>query len=188
MPAHRVGGEVDGWCTRCKMVLAHTIVALVGPRIAKARCNTCMGEHAWRSGPPGEGEPVRRRSGDEEPAPKRTVTIPYEEKIAGRDQSQAKPYTVHSVFAVDDLIRHPNFGLGIVTQVKGPQKIEVMFSQDVKVLMHDKDSARPLAHALPRPAEPVPADEPKAANRFPDSNPNPFPDSNPSGRGGPATA
>ena len=30
MATHRVGGEVDASCTRCKMELAHTILAMVG--------------------------------------------------------------------------------------------------------------------------------------------------------------
>jgi hypothetical protein len=39
----RVGGEVDAFCSSCKLVLGHTILAMVGERIAKVRCNTCAG-------------------------------------------------------------------------------------------------------------------------------------------------
>ena len=39
MATHRVGGEVDATCTRCKMELAHTILAMVGPKIIRVRCN-----------------------------------------------------------------------------------------------------------------------------------------------------
>lgn len=45
----RVGGEVDAACTKCKMLLGHTILAMVGSRIARVRCNTCQGEHNFRT-------------------------------------------------------------------------------------------------------------------------------------------
>src|SRR5262245_65118967 len=51
MPTHKVGGEVDAFCTRCKMTLAHTILAMVGQTIARVQCNTCGGQHAYRSAP-----------------------------------------------------------------------------------------------------------------------------------------
>ena len=54
MATHRVGGEVDAFCTRCKMSLAHTILAMVGTRIARVRCNTCGGDHAFRREPGSE--------------------------------------------------------------------------------------------------------------------------------------
>ncbi|MFY0576846.1 hypothetical protein ACN28S_23190 [Cystobacter fuscus] len=47
----KVGGEVDAFCTRCRLTLAHTILAMVGTKIARVRCNTCNGDHAFRSAP-----------------------------------------------------------------------------------------------------------------------------------------
>ena len=55
MATHKVGGEVDAFCTRCKMDLAHTILAMVGTKPVRVRCNTCGGDHAFR-GPPGASE------------------------------------------------------------------------------------------------------------------------------------
>jgi hypothetical protein len=69
-------------------------------------------------------------------------------------------YNVKDVYQVDDLIRHPSFGLGVVAAVRGLQKIEVMFSTDVKVLLQNKAGAPPRI-APPRPAiEEAPAEEP----------------------------
>ena len=48
---HKVGGEVDAFCTRCRLTLAHTILAMVGTKLARVRCNTCNGDHAYRSAP-----------------------------------------------------------------------------------------------------------------------------------------
>jgi hypothetical protein len=48
MATHRVGGEVDASCTRCRMELAHTILAMVGTKVARVRCNTCGSDHVYR--------------------------------------------------------------------------------------------------------------------------------------------
>jgi hypothetical protein len=37
----QVGKNVDSWCTRCKLVLAHTIETVLNGKITKVHCNTC---------------------------------------------------------------------------------------------------------------------------------------------------
>lgn len=44
-----VGRNCDAWCTRCKMDLAHTIVAMVGGTPVQVKCNTCDGIHKYRA-------------------------------------------------------------------------------------------------------------------------------------------
>ena len=52
----KVGGDIDAWCTRCKMDLGHTILAMVGTKAARVRCNTCQGEHNYKA-TSGSGSP-----------------------------------------------------------------------------------------------------------------------------------
>ena len=139
----RVGGETDAYCTRCKMILAHTIVAMEGSRIARVQCNTCKGDHVYRAGP-AEGRSASRASSSASTRPTTIVTT-YDDKISGRELSAAKPYNVTDSYKMDDLVRHPSFGLGIVLAVRGLQKVEVMFPTDVKVLLQNKGSGPPPA-------------------------------------------
>ena len=57
---YTAGDEVDSKCTKCKLILAHTIVAMVGDQIARVKCNTCGGEHAYRP-PPSASEATAKR-------------------------------------------------------------------------------------------------------------------------------
>jgi hypothetical protein len=115
--ALKVGSDIDAQCTKCKMVLGHTILAMVGNKPARVRCNTCGGEHNYRgtqSNPPKKGT--------------------WQPKAVER----AKPVvTTRELFAADDLLEHPTFGLGLVQMVRG-DKIEVAFKADVKTLVHGK--------------------------------------------------
>jgi hypothetical protein len=134
----KVGGEVDSYCTRCELTLAHTVHAVVDGRPAKVECNTCHGVHKWRS-PPG-AKPMRT-VGDR-PAAARSLTpkttISFDELLRARDLASATRYSPKASYRVDQVIEHPTFGLGFVSAVRDATKIEVTFRTDVKVLVQGK--------------------------------------------------
>jgi hypothetical protein len=136
--AQKVGGDIDAWCTRCKMTLGHTILAMVAGRPARVRCNTCQGEHNYRSeagSEPRKGSWEPREVRERREA-KPTVTS-WEALLAGKDLSRARKYSAKEKFAADDVIQHPVFGIGLVQEVRG-DKIQVAFKADVKTLVHGK--------------------------------------------------
>ena len=134
MPAkHKVGGDIDAWCTRCKMNLGHTILAMVGARPARVRCNTCQGEHNFRGAP----EPPRKGSWQPRAVRERPAVTSWEALLAGKDLSRARKYTAREKFAQDEVLQHPVFGIGLVQEVRG-DKIQVAFKADVKTLVHGK--------------------------------------------------
>ena len=154
MPDHRVGGEVDAFCTRCKMTLAHTILAMVGVRIARVRCNTCMGEHAYKSGPPSEPRPRAAGSaGSRSTSRGRATSASFDEQLAGKDTTHSRPYSISDKFSLDQVIDHPTFGRGFVATARA-DKIEVVFRTFVKTLVHARGGA-------PAPARPPPIPQPE---------------------------
>lgn len=50
MVANRLGDIVDDYCTRCRLLTNHSIVAMVGEEVIKVRCRTCQHEHEYRHG------------------------------------------------------------------------------------------------------------------------------------------
>ncbi|HEY7726607.1 MAG TPA: hypothetical protein VH880_14825 [Anaeromyxobacteraceae bacterium] len=128
----RVGGEVDAFCTRCGLLLAHTVHAMVGQRPVRVECNTCHAVHAWRS-PPGASSAAATR------APRaRTRTLSFDDLLRSRDLARAAPYSPQGRFALDQVIEHPVFGTGLVTALKDGGKLEVTFRSAVRVLVHGK--------------------------------------------------
>ena len=121
----RVGGEVDATCSKCKMILAHTILAMVGPIPARVRCNTCQGEHNFRT----PQKPKGKRTVREKP-----VVTTWEALLANKDLTRARRYSVKERFAVDEVLQHPTFGFGLVQKVNGV-KATVAFKADVKILI-----------------------------------------------------
>ena len=43
------GKNIESYCTKCKLNLDHTIMAMAGETIAKVRCKTCGGAHKFKS-------------------------------------------------------------------------------------------------------------------------------------------
>jgi hypothetical protein len=148
MGAFKVGGDVDAYCGRCKMELRHTILALVASEIARVRCNTCGSDHVYRGKSAPSSSSKRSSSTGSAPSerPKKTV-VTVDELLATRDLSKAKPYSIKTTFAVDDVISHPTFGLGIVSAVRG-DKVDVTFKLYEKTLIH----GRGPVEAPPNPA------------------------------------
>jgi len=133
----KVGGEVDSFCSKCELVLAHTVIAMVGPKPVKVKCNTCHGEHRYRPAPGAvsEGASVAKRKAAR-PAREKKIEISFEELLAARKRP-AVPYATKRTYAVDDVVDHPAFGLGFVTAVR-TGKVEITFRGDVKVLVHGR--------------------------------------------------
>lgn len=136
-PMSKVGGEVDSFCSKCELVLAHTVIAMVGPKPVKVKCNTCHGEHRYRPAPGAvaEGGSVAARKAAR-PVREKKVEVSFEELLAAR-KKPAVPYSVKRTFTVDDVLDHPTFGRGFVTAVR-TDKVEVTFRGDVKVLIHGR--------------------------------------------------
>jgi hypothetical protein len=139
MTAPKVGENVDSWCTRCKLMLMHTVEAVVGAKVTRVHCNTCRSQHAYRSQPPGVRASVSRsRRSTGRPAASTAPARDYATLMQGRDTSRARAYDVHEQFRAHELIAHPTFGVGLVLADKDHTKIEVLFADGPKVLVHGR--------------------------------------------------
>jgi hypothetical protein len=134
----KVGGEVDALCTKCELVLAHTVIAMVGASPVKVECNTCHGVHRYKN-------PTVAPKGAASPKPRATraprapvVTVPFEELLAARRVADAAPYSPKRTYQVDEVVDHAIFGRGFISAVRDGGKIEVTFRSDVKVLVHGR--------------------------------------------------
>lgn len=148
----KAGMEVDSYCTRCKLDLAHRIVNMDGDRIGKVECRTCYGHHQYRR-PKSEPEPVRSASSgpraERKPASpgsralaaataERAREAEWAKRVLGQPVGAFKTYRPTLVFAEGDVVHHAKFGDGYVARVLDKSKIEIMF----------KDGPRTLAQAL----------------------------------------
>jgi hypothetical protein len=135
----RPGGTIDSWCGKCKLVLAHTIEAMVGEKPARVHCNTCKSQHSYKANPPNTtARKVRQRDGnDSASAPTRTRATRYQTLLKD-NTAVAKVYSPNDQYEAGDVLEHPKFGRGVTTAVKDATKIEVLFESGSKTLVHGR--------------------------------------------------
>lgn len=120
-------------CSKCKATSNHTIVAMVGDRVARVECNVCGSVHNHR----GTTAPKPRSSSPRTPAqPRKTRTqAQWETMMAEADSTRAIPYHIKTPVKTGDLINHPSFGMGQILATIRPNKMEIIFAQGVKLLL-----------------------------------------------------
>jgi hypothetical protein len=143
MESYQVGSNIDSWCTKCKLVLAHTIEAISAGLIKRVQCNTCRGKHQFKSEEPGTKSAASAARSDAKKSSASSASSKGRAKVndlarlmRGRRPEQAAPYSVRTHFSKGDLLEHTIFGLGVVVDQRDAQKIEVLFPSGSKVLIH----------------------------------------------------
>lgn len=148
-----VAGEIDAWCTKCRMDLNHRIVAMVGDQVKRVFCLTCKTEHNFhkpKSGPAagpakraaatGARKTAGRTTAAEREAAaakaERARIDTWERAIAGQPSSAFRPFRITESFAEGDLVRHTKFGDGVVSRVVDRMKVEILFQDGPRTMAH----------------------------------------------------
>jgi hypothetical protein len=155
----KTGGEIDAYCTKCRLDLTHRIIAMVGDVVKKVECKTCNSHHLYRR-PKTEREAAHARLEKRAEARKvagtggggtkaaraeraeraeREMVSTWEHAIAGQPTTAFKPYRITLNLGVGELIRHSKFGDGVVQKVLDQGKVEILF----------KDGPRTMAQGQP---------------------------------------
>jgi hypothetical protein len=137
------GDIIESRCTKCREILNHRIVAMVGDKVVRVECNTCGGTHNYYP-PPTAKSP---KSAGTAPAKKSTAAPRAPKKDSGATEREewnslrpsmnfekAISYNMNAAFKKGDLIQHPVFGFGVVKQVIIPNKMQVLFEDGIKLL------------------------------------------------------
>lgn len=131
---YEVGGEVIAWCTKCRIILNHTIVSIVDELPKKVKCNTCQGRHNYRA------EPTEKDLNKPKPRAKTPKKTLYEEAMSGLKEGailKAIKYQIAGNYRENQVINHSTFGIGIVAAVTQTNRIEVLFESGPKLLIQN---------------------------------------------------
>ncbi len=137
------GEYIEAWCTKCRLELGHTIVAMVANVPKRVKCNTCNSLHNFRA-KPSDKKQTKPKSLNKK---MRSQETNYNESISrftDNDLSNAKKYRIEGNFEKDEIINHPKFGIGIVSSVIQSNKIEILFKDGSKLLVQNKEAVSPI--------------------------------------------
>jgi hypothetical protein len=136
MTKFAVGSDVEAYCTKCRMVLAHAIVTLEGSKPRRVRCNTCNGEHNYRPDKPvAKAAAKKTTKGTTKKATTKKTRQSWEEVMQEASAKPHKKYNMSGSYGEGDWIEHATFGLGCVQSFVAPNKITVRFADSTRMLV-----------------------------------------------------
>jgi hypothetical protein len=127
------GSDVEAYCTKCKLVLSHTVVTMQGTKPRRVKCNTCAGEHNYRAEKPRTKTGVKKTG--KAKAPAKRIRQSWTEIMQEASGKPHKTYSMSGSFGEGDWIEHKFFGLGCVQTFTPPNKITVRFADSTKLLI-----------------------------------------------------
>lgn len=126
---YAAGDNIASWCTKCKLNLDHTIVAMESEQVVKVKCRTCGSTHKFRN----PADPPKARTPRAKAASGATATASKWETALAEANGKSFPYTMDGKYRVGDCVIHDRFGKGVVLKLY-TNKCDVLF-QDRERLM-----------------------------------------------------
>lgn len=127
---YEVGKEVLSFCGKCKLPLAHTIISITKKAtVDRCECKTCGAAHKYR-----DPEKVKGTKSTSRKASPQDVW----KKVMAEPKVPPKPYIMTAEFTAEDIIDHPTFGKGFISELIEPNKLRVFFEDGEKILIHKR--------------------------------------------------
>ena len=124
------GGDIDAYCTKCKLTLEHFVLAVVAGEVVKVKCKTCGSIHKFKGAPAARPKaPGKAGTGHK---PFVSTQAQWETAIDAANGPELQ-YDMESSFRDGDLIAHNFFGKGIVLKTYF-RKCSVLFRDKERLL------------------------------------------------------
>jgi len=138
-----VGDNIDAYCLKCKLVLAHVILFKVDGKVNRVKCKTCGAEHKYRGVKPAVKKnetavraPRAAKAG--KTARKEVISdAPLQWDLKSRNmqpQTPIRDYSIREGFKAGSAINHPVFGVGFVEKIVSDKSISVLFHDAVRLM------------------------------------------------------
>jgi len=160
-----VGSEIEAYCPspRCKADTNHTVISMYEDEIRRVQCQVCGDVHAYRKP---RGDAVEAQEGAAAERKKLSRKPSWDEamgQVTEQDLASCRPYSIRDTYEEMDVVSHPKFGTGFVTELLPDNKVEITFKDERRVLVHNRSD---LAQKMPELAEmPAPRDLKKRKRR-----------------------
>lgn len=142
-----VGKSFYTFCKKCDTDRYQKVLAMPTETSAKLECEVCHSKSTWKAAKPkaakAPGEKAAPRGAaakakaNAESARAAAHIAEYENLSKSLDDAPAAAYNMKNKFEKDTKLNHPKFGLGFIRTVQ-PEKIEVVFSDEVRSLVHNR--------------------------------------------------
>lgn len=125
------------FCKKCDADRYHMVLAHTSATTAKTECEICKSKKSYSLPKAGAAKKTGTTNSTKTSRAK-SHTGEYENRIQNQQAKEAIPYSMKTLFTEKQKIQHPKFGIGFVQKAE-IDRIDVIFSDEVKVLIHNKN-------------------------------------------------
>lgn len=128
------------FCKKCNADRYHRVLAHTSSTKAKIECEICKSKKTYTMAKAGATPARKKVAGTGTKTGGRRGTShadQYNTMMLNRGAEAGVPFNIRTKFEVNQKIDHPKFGPGFVQNVL-IDRMEVMFSDELKTLMHNK--------------------------------------------------
>jgi hypothetical protein len=156
--AEDVGSDIEAYCPKCKSDTAHTVITKYEEEVRRVQCSVCGDVHTFRKP---RGEEADDNSPDQPAAAKKRLAAKKpswqeaKDRAGNKGLATARPYSIRDTYDEGDVVTHPKFGVGFVTEIT-ENKVEVTFEDERRVLIHNRPdlaAQMPAIAMIPAPRE-----------------------------------
>lgn len=120
-------------CKKCETERYHTVLAHSTAKSAKIECEVCKKKSTFKLAV----KKAKRKTTRKKKASEPNYMEMWEELNSKIGEGGSRGYTMADSFEKDTAINHPKFGIGYVV-TSTPNKIEVIFKDSLKSLVHNR--------------------------------------------------
>lgn len=129
----KVGQDLEAYCRKCKADTLHKATVVMQGKTKKAMCTSCLSAHAYRA-PKKREMSISAGTVAKIRKPTRRTTKDWATLVADIDQKSAPAYKLSGDYTNAVALQHKIFGIGVITRVISPDKIEVVFKKKTTIL------------------------------------------------------
>ena len=124
------GENIASYCTKCKLNLDHTIVAMDGETIVKVTCKTCGSKHKFKS--PTDAPKARAPRAKNGNGTKMSAESLWEAGMA-EAKGKSRVYDMAAKYRIGDIVMHDRFGKGVVRKLY-MNKCDMLFKDKERLM------------------------------------------------------
>ncbi len=125
-------------CKKCETDRYHTVLAHPTNTTAKIKCEVCAKTSTWKAQ---SSAAAKKRAATEAAGRSPRARNSHKEQwntLCGADvKAEEHDYNLKKKFEANTVLKHPKFGRGFIRSTQ-TDKIEVVFEDEVKMLMHNR--------------------------------------------------
>lgn len=139
-----VGQDIEAYCKKCKANTKHKIDAIEKKSAKKVSCQACNDQHVYAKPKKTiDAAPKKKKTASKSStrrSSKKTITDEWNELVTTLESSKVFDYKMSGDYKENCLIKHPTFGLGVVTKRINSCRAEVLFENELKLMAINRKS------------------------------------------------